>query len=91
MPSPTTAVLPTLTPPANPVVVYSTADASGNWTCAESTGTVLASATTTPVHDVAQALVAASVDLSTLVTLLAPCGVHHFSGQLNDMATITGR
>jgi hypothetical protein len=78
----------TLNPPAAPVVVYCTDAGSGNWTCATSTGTVLATASAKPLKDIANALRAASVDLSTLVTVLSPSGNPAWNhGQLNDMPT----
>jgi hypothetical protein len=80
--------IPTLTPPATPVVIYSTETAAGLWTCTRSNGTVLATNTATPVKDCSVALRAASVDLSTLVTLLGPSGNPTYGpAQLSDMPT----
>jgi hypothetical protein len=83
----TTMPIPTLQPPANPVVVYGALAGTGRWTCTQDNGTVLATATTTPVKDVSIALRAASVDLSTLINLFDPWMVALYSGQLSDMPT----
>ena len=80
----------TLQPPANPVVIYSTENSPGQWTCTTAAGTVLATNTSTPINACATALNSASVDPSTLVTLLGPSANPAYRGQLHDMPTSGG-
>ena len=81
----------TLQPPANPVVIYSTENSDGTWTCTKSSGgTALATSTSTPVSTCAAALNTAGVDHSTLVTLLSPSSNPRWNGQLADMLNISG-
>jgi hypothetical protein len=81
--------IPTLTLPATPVVIYSTQNVTtGTWACTTSAGTVLAATSSNPVKDCSVALRAASVGLSTLITLLGPSGNPTWTGQLNDMPVV---
>jgi hypothetical protein len=80
--------IPTLTPPANPVVIYSAPGTlPSTSTCTRADGVILATDTATPVKDCATALRTASVDLSTYVTLLSISDNPLWRGQLNDMPT----
>ena len=78
-------------PSANPVTIYSTENSSGQWTCTKAGGSALATNTTTPIHDCAAALDAASVDHSTQVVLLAPSSNPAWNGQLADMLNVNWR
>jgi hypothetical protein len=77
-------------PPQTPVVIYSVAAGTG-WTCTRSSGVALATNTTTPVAACAAALVAASVNPSTLVILYSPSSTPLWNGELADMSLVTGR
>jgi hypothetical protein len=80
--------LPTLTPPADPVVIYATAGTTpGSWTFTRSNGTViLSNAPQTPegFTTLPTALRAAGVAPTALVTILSPSGNMYASAQLRD-------